>query len=235
MNRLRLRSVIRWRRDADESEATDGRNVEPRLYRSGSQPKGRSRWFVAGPIALTVVGALLGTQHGTASGATPTIPLGSGSATIHWKPVKASPDGLDQLPQPFAGVADSMAVSGVATEPLNTFPSPTDPGVTVIEVVNWEGILDAKPFDVAVFASYPNQPTSGNPASFYPKITFFGAWGSEFVHGTVPRPSAAELKTGKGPLRFHGKVGKLTVVGKVTQPTGTKREQTGSATFVVTK
>ena len=217
--------------DADESVPRS----QPRLHRYESRTKWRPRWFIAGPVVVLIVGALLGALTETASSATPTVPIGPGSATIHWKPVNASPGSFDQLPQPFTGIVDGISVSGVATMPLTTFTSPTNPAVIILELVNWEGTFRTQPFDVAVFVEYSNQATSGNPATYFPKITFFGAWGNEFVHGSVLRPSAAELRSGKGPLRFRGRVGDLTVVGKVKQPTGTRDEQTGSATFVVTR
>ena len=218
--------------DADESEPRS----EPRLRWGEFHPKRRPRSFIVGPVVVLMVGALLlGALSGTASGATPTVPIGRGSATIHWKPVKANPGGFGQLPQPFTGIVDGILVSGVATMPLTTFTSPTNPTVTVLELVNWEGTFETQPFDVAVFVEYSDQTTSGNPATYFPAITFFGAWGNELVHGNVLRPSAAQLKSGKGPLRFRGRIGDLTVVAKVSQPTGTRHEQTGSATFVVTR
>lgn len=119
--------------------------------------------------------------------------------------------------------------------PWTTFTPPTNPTVNLLELVNWEGTFGTRPFDVAVFVEYSNQAISGNPAMYFPEIIFFGAWGDEFVHGRVLRPSPAQLKSGKGPLRLRGRVGNLTVVAKMSQPTGTRHEQTASATFVVTR
>jgi hypothetical protein len=91
-------------------------------------------------------------------------------------------------------------------------------------------------------AQYPTNPsaTAGpaddtNPAATFPKVTIVGTWGSEKVLGQLATPSAAELKSGKGPLSFHGTIGDLKVRGKVFMATGTEKVRTGRATFTVSK
>jgi hypothetical protein len=185
---------------------------------------------------VVVVAALLAALAETASSTTLTVAIGRGSTTVHWKPVKESPIGFEQVPQPFRGIVDGSSVSGVATMPLTTFsPPPSNPNAFLLELANWEGTLAREPFDVAIFEQYSDQTTSGGPTFSFPTITFFGAWGNELVLGSVDTPSMAQLERGRGPLRFRGTIGDLTVVGKITQPTGTRHGQSDTATFVVTR
>jgi hypothetical protein len=251
------KSVPRHRRtmDADESESTRGQSFsqptsevmggpgdstqhgrQVRLHRNTSRPKGHLRWTFAVPVVVLVIVTLIGGLAGTASSATLTVSTGPGSATIHWKSVKENPESFEPLPQPFTGVVDGITVSGVATMPFTTIVvSPSDPtGSILVEVVNWEGSLGGKPFDVAIFVGYSDQSTTVSPTSIIPKITVLGAWGKELVLGSIT-PSKAELKSGQGPLRFHGRVGDLRVRGEVSQPTGTRRQRSSSATFFVSR
>jgi hypothetical protein len=214
-----------------------GRRTEPRRHQSESRSRWRPRWFIAGPLVVLVVGVFLVALAETASSTTLTFSIGRGLATVHWKPVEENPNDFEQPPQPFRGAVGGISVSGVATMPLTTFnPPPSNPTAPLLlEIANWEGTLGREPFDVAIFLQYPDQAPSDDPTSSYPAITFFGAWGNELVLGSVDAPSRAELKSGRGPLRFRGTVGDLSVVGKLTQPTGTRHEQSGTATFVVSR
>jgi hypothetical protein len=73
-----------------------------------------------------------------------------------------------------------------------------------------------------------------SPTPVFPIVTIVGKWGSDLVNGRVDTPTAAELKSGTGPIRFRGTVGEFKVAGSVNQPTRNGIKQS-VATFTVTK
>jgi hypothetical protein len=158
-----------------------------------------------------------------------TISTGTGTATITWEPVSGSSTGVGNPPQPFTGTIDGLLLSGVATTPKANS--------ATIEFFRWKGTFAGKPFDVGLFGTYHPVTSHSNPAAIFPSIKITGTWGSQAVNGHIVTPSAAQLKSGKGPLRFDGTVGEYKVSGSIPQPTSTgdRTKRTGTATFTISE
>jgi hypothetical protein len=181
------------------------------------------KWLV---LALAIVPVTLSGCSSTPN----TISTGTGTATITWEPVSGSSTGFGNPPQPFTGTIDGLRLSGVATTPKAN-------SATTIEFFRWKGTFAGKPFDVGLFATYHPATSLSNPAARFPSIKITGKWGSQAVNGHIVTPSAAQLKNGKGPLRFDGTVGEYKVSGSIPQPTGTgdRTKRTGTATFTISE
>jgi hypothetical protein len=181
------------------------------------------KWLV---LALAIVPVTLS----GCSSSPNTISTGSGTATITWEPVSGNSTGYGNPPQPFTGTIDGLLLSGVTTTPKPN-------SATTIEFFRWKGTFAGEPFDVGLFATYHPATSLSNPAARFPSIKITGKWGSRAVNGHIVTPSAAQLKSGKGPYRFDGTVGEYKVSGSIPQPTGTgdRRKQTGTATFTISE
>ncbi len=105
---------------------------------------------------------------------------------------------------------------------------------STIEFFRWKGTFAEKPFDVGLYATYHRSTNPIGPASF-PSVKITGRWGSLAVNGHIVPPTAEQLKTGRGPVRFYGTVGGYNVSGSVPRPsgTGTGAKKTGRATFTI--
>ena len=177
-----------------------------------------------------------------------TISVGSGTATITWIPVSSDATGFGNPPQPFTGTIDGLPLSGVATTPgVNSVVTPSGASnhasssnsgkiPSTIEFFRWKGTFAGKPFDVGLYATYHRSTNPIGPASF-PSVKITGRWGPLAVNGHIVPPTAEQLKTGRGPVRFYGTVGRYNVSGSVPRPsgTGTGAKKTGRATFTISE
>ena len=201
----------------------------------GRSPKAAPRRLVIGAVlALVIIAVGIGLAF-SLSGTPTTISTGTGSATITWTPVSTNADTVSTSPQPFQATIEGIMASGVATTPLadGSAPSTTPSGAfpTKLEAAHWKGTFGGKPFSVGVFVQYSSNQSITNPSPTFPTVTIAGRWGSETVKGVVDAPTAAEVKSGNGPLRFTGTVGNFKVSGTVQPPTGrTSRQSLASFT-----
>jgi hypothetical protein len=136
-------------------------------------------------------------------------------------------------PQPFSGTIEGIPISGVATTPLTTISTPGQAKSSTIKLFRWKGTLGGKPYDVGLYAEYHRSTGTSEPEGSFPGVTVSGTWGTEAVNGRIATPSAAEIKSGTGPVHFDGTIGGLKVSGTITRPTGNDTGQSGSATFTV--
>ncbi len=201
-------------------------------------PGRTSRRLVVGAVVTLVIVAVGIGLAVTLSGAPTTVSTGSGSATISWTPVPSNSDTVSTAPQPFRATIEGIMASGVATIPLadGSAPSTTPAGVfpTKLEAAQWKGTFGGKPFSIGIYVQYSSNESITTPSPAFPTITITGRWGSETVKGIVDAPTAAEVKSGNGPLRFRGTVGQLKISGTVQPPTGRMSRQS-QASFTVSR
>jgi hypothetical protein len=187
-------------------------------------------------LALAIVPVTLSGCSSTPN----TISTGTGTATVTWEPVSGSSTGFGNPPQPFTGTIDGLLLSGVATTPSASSASPLSNSGKIpstIEFFRWKGTFAGKPFDVGFYATYHPATNLSNPVAMFSSTKITGTWGSQAVNGHIVTPTAAQLKSGKGPLRFDGTVGEYKVSGSIPQPTGTgdRTKRTGTATFTISE
>jgi hypothetical protein len=222
----------------DTNEVTASSTSDDQGPLEDNSPKRASRRLIIGSVvALVVVAAGIGLAFAL-SGTPTTISTGTGTATITWTPVSTPSDTDRSPPQPFEGTIEGITAYGLATMPLadGSPPSTLPSGAysATLEVAQWKGSFGGKPFKVGIFAQYSSNESITNPSPAFPTVTITGRWGSQPVKGKVETPSAAEIKSGSGPLRFTGTVGQYKVSGTVQPPTGRKPRQS-EVSLVVTQ
>lgn len=222
---------------SSEETSTASPDNDPMLLQGHLSHKASRRLVIGALLALVIVAAAIGLAFAL-SGTPTTIDTGTGSATITWTPVSANADTVSTSPQPFQGTIEGIMASGEATTPLadGSAPSTTPSGAfpTKLEAAHWKGTFGGRPFSVGIFVQYSSNDSITNPSPTFPTVTIAGRWGSKTIKGVVDTPTAAEVKTGNGPLRFTGTVGDFKVSGTVQPPTGRTRRQS-LASFTVSR
>lgn len=205
-----------------------------------AQPPRRSRVLIAAVstvILLVAVGVGVGVYMATQASA---IGLGNGTATITWAMVNpgygSSSGSSSNPPQPFRGTIDSAAVSGISTFVI---PSNYEVG-RPLTFERWTGSFDGQHFNLTVTASasalaIPTGSGTATPSSEPKNNAAFlinGMWGGDEVHAVVTSPATISPR---GPLPFHGTVGKWRVTGTVTGPNNSGNTAKATARFTVSQ
>jgi hypothetical protein len=189
-----------------------------------------------GLIAIAATGIAGSTDAGSSTRST--IATGPGTAIVTWKPISDT-TGLGNPPQPFKGTIEGIPMSGLSTSPFlsSASSSSSDTLPSTIELYQWKGQLGDQPFDIGFFATFKPSTSTSSTGIGFPSVTIKGTWGSRLVNGRIADPTAAQLKSGKGPVHFYGTIGKFKVSGAIKYPSGTGngKMRTGTATFNVTR
>ncbi len=200
-------------------------------------PKQTSHRLVIGlAIAVVMVGVGVGVGVAVSQQSKPTIPAGSGTATIIWKPVPGSkvppaiafPSNqftgtLTPRPQPFSGTIAGLSVRGIATKTPSSLNTGTFGKPMQRQLFQWKGAFDGSAFNLGLFIELT---LAGEPNVFF-RVT--GRWGTEDVSVIAPYQDPGS------PIAFHGTVGSRKVSGSVDRPKGNQERQVVVATFTVSK
>ena len=194
-------------------------------------PKSHRRSLIIGIVCVVVIAAVVVPAAFVFDAATAAISSGNGTATITWTSAPGSGDASSNPPQSFSGTINGHTLSGVATVAIPTGaanPFANSKGAPKnVQIFQYKGSFDGKPFDIGVFIHYPVSLGSTGSTTF----TIDGTYDGQAVHATLGPPANPNLSN--PPIPFSGTIGSWQVKGIIHGPNGTNGKQTATATFTV--